>query len=631
MKLYAKEKKEKPSVFEVNENFINLIQPSGIDFSERRTALGENVGAIYAISAYPPSADYGWMSPLCNLEGTSTTVEFHYTDSSNLINAYNKQINNIKGEYGSLKNESERQIADMKVKDLKKLINRLSVKKEPVGYVNIMLHIQAPDEKSLVEQIKNVSGDVATESCNLKLLTKRQGKALKAIAPYGLPDKDAAAIGSNNMPLSTFVGGFPMANPGLNDPDGYFIGKTTTGRMVIVNPWLRGGDRTNSNWFISGVPGVGKSTAAKDILINEYAFGARNIILDVNNEFIDLAMDENIKGDVLYCAGERHKSGVKSVRINPLQARRIAAITEEECANNGENPNDYIIFDDVSSDLAIHIQHLRVFFSAYFGKKEMTSGVRARLEECLIETFQRFGITYESDLSKIPAEKWPIIPNLYDVVEEKCKQEDLSPYMLETYEKLRDLLYPAGKGSDWLWNGPTTLESDSDFVVLVSSGLMETDEKVKNAQLYNILSWTNEIATEDRNQKVNVIVDEGYVYVDPDLPDIMKYMRNMSKQFRKFEAAFIFITHAPADILEPEVKRMGQAIIDNACYKLIMGCDGKNLEEVKELLKLTDKEISILSQKKRGRGLFFAGNTKLMLDVEVCDEYLRMIGTAGGR
>lgn len=631
MKLSAKEKKENPSVFEINENFLNLIQPSGIDFSERRTALGENVGAIYAISAYPPSADYGWMSPLCNLNGTSTTVEFHYTDSANLINAYNKQINNIKGEYGSLKNESERQIADMKVKDLKKLINRLSVKKEPVGYVNIMLHIQAPDEKSLAEQIKNVSGTVATESCNLKLLTKRQGKALKAIAPYGLPDKDAAAIGSNNMPLSTFVGGFPMANPGLNDPEGYYLGKTTTGRMVIVNPWMRGGDRTNSNWFISGVPGVGKSTAAKDVLINEYALGARNIILDVNNEFIDLAMDENIKGDVLYCAGERAKSGIKSVRINPLQARRIAVITEEECKSNRENPNDYIIFDDISSDLAIHMQHLRVFFSAYFGKKEMTSGVRARLEECLIDTYQRFGITYESDLSKIPAEKWPIIPDLYDVVAEKCQQEDLSPYMLETYEKLRDLLYPAGKGADRLWNGPTTLESDSDFVVLVSSGLMETDEKVKNAQLYNILSWTNEIATEDRNQRVNVIVDEGYVYVDPDLPDIMKYMRNMSKQFRKFEAAFIFITHAPADILEPEVKRMGQAIIDNACYKLIMGCDGKNLEEVKELLKLTDKEISILSQKKRGRGLFFAGNTKLMLDVEVCDEYLRMIGTAGGR
>ena len=158
-----------------------------------------------------------------------------------------------------------------------------------------------------------------------------------------------------------------------------------------------------------------------------------------------------------------------------------------------------------------------------------------------------------------------------------------------------------------------------------------TDEKVKNAQLYNILSWTNEIATSDRSQRVNVIVDEGYIYVDPDFPDIMKYMRNMSKQFRKFEAAFIFITHAPADILEPEVKRHGQAIIDNACYKLIMGCDGKNLEEVKDLLKLTDKEISILSQKKRGRGLFFAGNTRLMLDVEVCDEYLKMIGTAGGR
>lgn len=620
------------SVFGVNENFINTIQPSAVRFHARGTELGENVGKIYAISNYPSDADYGWMAKLCNLEGTATTVEFYYTDPTNLIDVYNKQINNLQGEYGSLKNESERQVAEQKIKDLKKLIYRLSVRKEPIGYVNIMLHMQAASERKLEELIKSVSGSVAAESCSLKLLTYRQGIALKAIAPYGLPDEKAANIGMTNMPLSTFVGGFPMANPGLNDEGGYYLGKTMNKRMVICNPWLRGNDRTNSNWIITGVPGSGKSTAAKVILILEYAFqGARNIILDVQEEFVDLTMNPNINGEVLYCAGERSKPGVRSVRINPLQARKIAVVTEEECRDEGLNPEDYLIFDDTSSELAIYIQHLRVFFKMYFSKQEFTSDVRARLEECLIETYEKFDITFQTELSSVPADKWPILTDLYQTVEEKCHQKDLSVYMMTSYERLRDLLYGAGKGADQLWNGPTTLQSDCEFVDLVTSGLMGTDENVKNAQSYNILSWTNEVAMKNRNQKVNVVVDEGYLYVDPDCPDIMKYMRNMSKQFRKFEASFIFITHAPADILEPEVKRYGQAIIDNACYKLIMGCDGKNLQEVKELLNLTDKEISILAQKKRGRGLFFAGSTRLMIDVDVCDEFLKMMGTAGGR
>lgn len=617
--------------FEVNDNFLNIIQPSAIDFDARGTALGENVGKIYAVTRYPFSADYGWMAPLCNLDGTATTVEFHYTEADNLVQIFNKQISEIKGNMSALKNESDRQIAEKKIKDLKRLIHRLSVKKEPVGYANIMLHIQAPDKETLEDRIKSVSGDVAVNNCNIKLLTKRQGKALKVIAPYGLPDADVSSMGLRNMPLSTFVGGFPMANPGLNDKEGYYLGKTSNGRIVICNPWLRGKDRTNSNWFISGVPGVGKSTAGKDVIIMEYAYGARIIILDVNNEFIDLALHPDINGDVLYCAGEAPKPGTKSARINPLQARQMAVVTEEECEDLGLDKEEYLLFHDTSSGLAIHIQHLRIFFNLYFGKEEFTAGVRARLEECLIQTYEKFGITFQSDLSKIPAEKWPVLTDLYQTVEAGCGRAGLSEYEQETYERLRDLLFPVGKGADQLWNGPTTLESNNDFVDLVTSGLMETDEKVKRAQSYNVLSWCNEEATRNRDEKVNIVVDEGYMYVDPDYPDIMKYMRNMSKQFRKFEAAFIFITHAPADILEPEVKRYGQAIIDNACYKLIMGCDGKNLEETQELLNLTDKEVSILAQKNRGQGIFFAGNTRMILKIDVCDEFLEMMGTAGGR
>lgn len=619
------------SVFKINENLLNIIQPSSVEFDTRSTALGENVGKIYAISRYPYTSDYGWLAPLCNLEGTATTIEFKYTDSANLISIFNASIKEKRGNLGTIRSESEKQVTEKEIRDLEKLINRLSIKQEPVGYLNIMLHIQDTNEKALRDRIKRVSGVVAVQGCNLKLLTKRQGKALKAIAPYGMPDPDVSNMGLRNMPISSFIGGFPMANPGLNDKSGYFLGKTSNGRLVICNPWLRGKDRTNTNWFISGIPGTGKSTTLKDILMTEYALGTKIIVFDPNEEFIELSLAPDISGDVIYCAGEFPKMG-KQGRINPLQARKMAVIKEDDLEKS-EKKEDFIIFEDDSSELALHIQHLKTFFQLYFGKEEYTAGIRAILEECLIELYQDFGITWETDISKIPNEEWPVMKDLFQKVDgrKKCTDKELSEYKKTNYEKLHDLLFSVGKGADRLWNGPTTLESRADFVDLVVSGLNETDEKVKRAQYYNVLSWCNEAATADRNQKVLVAVDEGYLLVDPDYPDIMKYMRNMSKQFRKYEAGLMFITHSVVDVLDPAVKRFGQAIIDNACYKFIMGCDGKNLKETQELLNLTENEINILSQKNRGQGIFFAGNTRLDLTVDVSDDFLAMMGTAGGR
>ena len=38
----------------------------------------------------------------------------------------------------------------------------------------------------------------------------------------------------------------------------------------------------------------------------------------------------------------------------------------------------------------------------------------------------------------------------------------------------------------------------------------------------------------------------------------------------------------------------GQAILDMACYKVLMGADGQNLEEMKELYKLTEAEEDLM-------------------------------------
>ena len=281
--------------------------------------------------------------------------------------------------------------------------------------------------------------------------------------------------------------------------------------------------------------------------------------------------------------------------------------------------------------MSLYIQQLRVFFTLYFGEEEMTSGIRAALEKSLIKLYNKFGITWDTDVRKLNNEDFPYMEHLYEQVKEDAENQELTGYRKECYEKLQDLLYSAGEGADRLWNGPTTISAYADFTDLVVSGLLETDDKVKRAQFYNIITWGWHEVSRNRQEKVLFGLDEGYLFVDPELVELMKFIRNMSKRIRKYEGGLMFITHSVADVLSPEVKRLGQAIIDNACYKFVMGTDGKNLRETTELFNLSEREVNILTQKNRGQGIFFAGNIRLDLTVDVSDEFLEMFGTAGGR
>lgn len=220
---------------------------------------------------------------------------------------------------------------------------------------------------------------------------------------------------------------------------------------------------------------------------------------------------------------------------------------------------------------------------------------------------------------------------MYAVVKEEGEKAD-SGYRKDQYDRLADLLYPAAEGADqFLWNGPTNIKAASAFNVIDCSKLLELADNVRRAQFFNLTTFAWHFMSQDRLEKVLFAADEGYLYIDPEYPDLMKFFRNISKRDRKYEGGLIFITHSLVDILDPSVKRYSQAIIDNSCYKLLMGCDGKNMLETKELFNLSEKEVDILLARKRGQGILFAGAVRMDARIDVDDRLLAMMGKAGGR
>ena len=601
-----------------NQDILNIITPSGLEFSKTKTIIGDNYAKSMIITRYPTNPDYGWLAKVTNIPGVTASLEFKPTDAGALIERCNEQIRQYRIDLGSIKEESEIQRKEKIIDDITKMIKRINEDGEVLGYLNIILLCQAPSEKLLDERVKRLSSITSSFGLYTRNLTFLQKDAYCSTAPYGIPSQHISSIGERNMPISTFCGGFPNSSSGINDGTGYFLGKTVyNGKLTILDTWKRGNDRINSNWVIFGNPGVGKSATVKDIAIREYGLGAKLIFIDPEQEYIDLV--NNLGGAIINCGGGNGK-------INPLQIRVSPKVKSDE-----DDDDDDELFKDEGhgiNDMALYFQSLRTFFKMYLGN--ITSIQLSKLEEILEELYAQFNITWTTDISQLKPTDFPIMEDLYHLIEKKCEENPED----EDMHILKSLLRSASVGADsFLWNGYTNIDSaaKSDVIDLDISSLLEADDKIQKAQYYNILSWAWQRMALDRSERIILFVDEAYLIVDPDVPQALIFMRNVSKRIRKYEGALVVITHSVVDLLDPAVKRHGQAIIDNACYKFIMGTDGKNLEETKSLFKLTEAEESLLLAKQRGKGILFAGSRRIAIQIDIPAEFMKLMGRSGGR
>lgn len=413
------------------------------------------------------------------------------------------------------------------------------------------------------------------------------------------------------MPMSTFVGGFPFASSGFNDGTGYYLAKDSSGGLIIIDPWKRGGDRTNSNIVVMGVAGVGKSTAVKHVALSEYMKGTKVIFIDPESEYKELC--QQLGGDWI------NAGGGSLGKINPLQIR--PAPRDEE----GEEHPLYKDEGNGMSDMALHLKNLEIFFNLYLPDLNMMQ--LAVLKQCLIELYNQFHITWTTDITKLHSTDFPTFSDLYTLIQ--LKEQALDD---QIYKELVLLLFDIANGGDsFLWNGHSTIQTRSRCICLDTHSLQNTSENIKRTQYFNLLSWCWEQMSQDRTERVLLICDETYLMIDPKVPQSLVFLRNVEKRARKYEAALAIVSHSVVDFLAPEIKMYGQSLLDIPCIKILMGTDGKNLQETKEIYNLTDAEEELLASKKREHALLMIGSKRIHAHFEIPDYKFAYIGSAGGR
>ncbi|WP_270405760.1 VirB4 family type IV secretion system protein [Paenibacillus timonensis] len=595
----------------VNTSLLNVITPIGLEFSRNGLIIGEQAAKLYGVIQYPSKANVGWLSTLTNLPSTMVSIGFQPIDNSALITAISKSITQNRSMSDSAKDPLTRQRAEKAATDGENIMLQIDQNGETVGLMNVLVMPFANDDKLFARTCRRVENTFSLMRCKIRTLAHLQKDSLRHLSPMYPSQNSIENILNRIMPMSTFVGGFPFASSGFNDGSGYYLAKDASGGLIIIDPWKRGGDRTNSNMVVMGVAGVGKSTAVKHIALSEYMKGTKVIFIDPESEYKELC--QQLGGDWI------NAGGGSSGKINPLQIR--PAPRDEE----GEEHPLYKDEGNGMSNMALHLKNLEIFFNLYIPDLSMMQ--KAVLKQCLIELYNQFRISWTTDINKLQSIDFPTFTDLYQLIQHK--EQTLGD---EVYKELCLLLFDIAHGGDsFLWNGHSTIQTRSRCICLDTHSLQNTSDNIKRTQYFNLLSWCWEQMSQDRTERVLLICDETYLMIDPQVPQSLVFLRNVEKRSRKYEAALAIISHSVVDFLAPEIKMYGQALLDIPCIKILMGTDGKNLQETRELYNLTDAEEELLASKKREHALLMIGSKRIHAHFEIPDYKFAYMGSAGGR
>lgn len=220
--------------------------------------------------------------------------------------------------------------------------------------------------------------------------------------------------------------------------------------------------------------------------------------------------------------------------------------------------------------------------------------------------------------------------DLYNQISNKAKDKK-NPYVKD-YDDLALYLNDIANGAGaYLWNGYTTIESNSQCVCLDTKDLQDTSDSMKSTQYFNMLQWAWNEIVKDPKERVLLVCDEAYLMIDKKNPQSLNFLRNVSKGARKVEGAIAVISHSVVDFLDKSIKAYGQPLLDLATFKIIMGTDGQNLQETSKLYNLTEAEEDLIMSKKRGLALMMIGSKKLQVQFDIPDYKFKYMGKAGGR
>ena len=596
-------------------DFLDMVAPSVIDFKVDHYLCGNTCRCVWALREYPTSTDeQAILRHLGEMDGVTIRIYTRQVTPSEERRIIHNAANKHRMSRSSTEDLQQTVTAEANLQDVVTLVSSMHRNREPLLHCAVFLELTAPDYDALKLLQTDVLTELVRSKLNVDRLMLRQQEGFVSVMPAG---RNAfGAQFERVLPASSVANLYPFNYSGKTDPHGFYIGKDKCGANILVDFDKRDDDKTSANILILGNSGQGKSYLLKLLLLNFLEAGKSVISLDVEHEQKDMC--ETVGGCFMDLMG-----GV--YRINPL---------EPKCWDDGSGPEDRDAPEAFrkSTRLSQHISFLKDFFRAY---KDFSDRHIDAIEIMVGKLYAKWGISDSTNFAGLKPQDYPILSDLYKLIEQEYREYDGNCHQLYTAELLQEILlglHSMCQGAEaQFFNGHTNVTS-SHFIVFGVKGLLQASKNVRGAMLFNILSYMSDRLLTIGN--TTAALDELYVWLSDNVSvgtTIIEYIRNTLKRVRKKESNLIMASQNLEDFDREGIRELTKPLFAIPPHQFIFNCGSIDKRFYMDLLQLEEAEYNLIRFPQRGVCLFKCGNERYLLEVHAPAYKEALFGTAGGR
>ena len=587
------------------------IAPKGLEFKPGHFIISDKYACILTAISYPKYVPVGFLSNLTSMSGIKVVIKHIPLPFSVITKMLNKEIADLKQRYSEEHDKTMLERIRQDYESLESFIQQLAATQAKIYDFQMHVMITANTEEELNNkkfQVKNY-----LEAMQMKAVPLRfeQEKVLKSILPIYEKQDIEDRIGTP-IPAPTIAAMYPFIFDSIKDPGlATLLGVDFSGGVILFNQFLyqvkKEHNRNNANMILLGTSGSGKSTAAKIMLRTHIRNNCQLVIIDPEGELEE--MTERYGGDFI----DLGKGGEYGM-VNPLEVIKDA--DEEEI----EGGLGYTV-------LTRTLQTIKAFMKYY--DPSIEEDVLNMFSEVVQETYQRFGVNFDTDFSKFTSNDYPTFKDVYATIRGRLASMTEKTQEKDVMERLELKIRPIVKELKYYFDGHTTISSNSNFIVFNIKELMNADENIRNALFFNILKYAWGL-TLDKNINTVLMVDEAHVLISGKNTLGADFLAQIQRRARKYNTGTIIITQQPSDFSDPAVITQGKAIFDNASYYLVMGLKKQAVEDLGRLIDLNDNEKESIKGYSQGEALFVCGSRRMRINVIATEQELDSFGGGGG-
>ena len=588
----------------------HFIAPRGIDLTHRNYIIMD--GLYYSFlyikgNGYPNKVRAGWMSSLINAgEGIDVDVFLRRENRSKTIDKVAQRIRLNRTKLKSMQDTST---------DYEELAGSIQagyfIKQgianynEDLFYMSVFVTVSARTYEELMWRKQQMTDMLKSMDMYVSDCSFQQEDALCTVIPFLQISPKLEKKSKRNVLTSGAASTYMFTSFEMSDDTGVLLGINRHNNSLCIVDLFDTKKNKNANLNLLGTSGAGKT------------FTMQLLALRMRMRGIQCYIIAPIKGHEFRRACNR--IGGQFIKIAPGSPHCINIMEIRHTISPEMELIDELDYSEMDSLLAQKIQQLMIFFSLLI--PDMTNEEEQMLDEALIRTYGKFGITHDNDSvyedrNAVPP-KMKTMPILGDLHEELQKNE--------MTKRIAVIVSRFVTGSAQSFNQQTNVDLANKYIVL---DLSELKGKLLPVGMMIALDYVWDKIKSDRTKKKAIMIDEIWQLIGAGSNRMAaEFCLEIFKVIRGFGGAAISATQDLSDFFGLEDGRYGRAIINNSKNKIILNLEPDEAEFVRDTLKLTKTEIRSITRFERGEALICFNNSKVPVIIKASKEEQEMITT----